>query len=867
MFLRVFTVSELDAATNGFAASRFIGAGGCGRVYRGVLASGENVAVKRWSGGTSQPADSLTELMNELHTLGQISHRNLLPVLGFVCQPPDLMLVTPHMARGSLHDALHGTDGAAARFDAACRVSFLLDMALGVQSLHAANIVHRDVKSANVLIGDDGRALLADAGVARRLRADADDVAAATGTRIMGTDGYLDPEYQHTSALSYKSDVFSVGVVILEMLTGKPARDPSAVPPLLWGRFRSVSRADDLDQRVRRLASEAAECWSGDAALAGVTIMLASLALQATAESSESRPSVVGMIASLEAMQREGGEVEDDEDVRMCMVCFAKPRSLRFDCGHMTTCEECVARWPHCLVCNHSTGVDLNLEANPRDPTYMVSPPLRNAPPGANDVQTPATEPDELSAYLVALRLGAQAVDLRAFGVVTPEDLADVEDAELLEMGIKPLKMRQLRRASCAMVGGGGEEALAPFLAELRLVDFEVNLRDLGVATPDDLADVEDAELFEMGVKPITIRHLRRVLCALVDGGDGGDEQGADELGPFLAELRMDDCAVKLREIGVATPDDLSEMEDAELVALGARPLKVRQLRKALASSDKGILRLWRDQCPALRNLTIYHAVEKIQAGTTGTVEVMAAAMRAYAGSAVVQDQACLALQSLTITDEENRTRAGAAGAVEAVVAAMRAHAGSVGVQEQACLALRNLTNDHAENSTQAGTAGAVEAVVAAMRAHAGSVGVQEQACLALRNLTGNHAENSTRAGAAGAIEAVVAAMRTHAGSVGVQEQACFALRNLTINKENMTRAGTAGAVEAVAATMHMHAGSAGVQEQACTALLSLTCNHAENKTRARDAGAKELAEAALKAHSGNEKVGEQARWILVFIT
>ena len=215
MLLRIFTVNELDVATDGFAASRFIGSGGCGRVYRGVLASGENVAVKRWSGGTSQSADSLTELMNELHTLGQISHRNLLPVLGFVCQPPDLMLVTPHMARGSLHDTLHGADGAAARFDAACRVSFLLDMAHGVQSLHAANIVHRDVKSANVLIADDGQAVLADAGVARRLRADAEAAAAVTGTRVIGTDGYMDPEYEDTMQLSYKSDVFSVGVVIL----------------------------------------------------------------------------------------------------------------------------------------------------------------------------------------------------------------------------------------------------------------------------------------------------------------------------------------------------------------------------------------------------------------------------------------------------------------------------------------------------------------------------------------------------------------------------------------------------------------------------------------------------------------------------
>jgi hypothetical protein len=603
MLLRIFTVNELDVATDGFAASRFIGSGGCGRVYRGVLASGETVAVKRWSGGTSQPGDSLMELMNELHTLGHIAHRNLLPVLGFVCQPPDIMLVTPHMARGSLHDALHGAGSAAAGLDAAWRVSFLLDMARGVQSLHAANIVHRDVRSANVLIGDDGRAVLADAGVARRLIADAAAAAAATGTRVIGTDGYLDPEYQHTSTLTYKSDVFSIGVVILEMLTGKPARDPSAVPPLLWRRFHSISRADDLDQRVRWLVTEAAQCWSSGAAGAGVTAtiaLLASLALQATAELSASRPSVDVVIASLEETQRKGGEGEDAEDVRICMVCFAKPRAVRFDCGHMTTCEDCIASWPGCLVCNHSTGVDRNLEANPRDLTYIASPPVGNDPPGPNDVPAPAAELDELSVLLAELRLGAFETKLRDFGVATPDDLPDVEDAELGEMGVKLVKVRQLRRAVCAMVGGGGEEALAPFLRELRLVDFAAKLRDLGVATPGDLADVEDAELAEMGVKPFKMRHLRRVLCAVAGGGG---EDSANELITFLAELRMAECAVTLIIFGIATLDDLAEVEDAELAEMGIRPLKLRQLRRALIHPDETILRLWRDQCPALQRL------------------------------------------------------------------------------------------------------------------------------------------------------------------------------------------------------------------------------------------------------------------------
>jgi Leucine-rich repeat (LRR) protein len=700
MPLSLFTVDELRAATDDFAASSFIGAGGCGRVFRGTLASGESVAVKRWTVGTDVQL-SLMELMTELYTLGRIAHRNLLPVLGFVCQSPELMLVTLHMPRGSLHDALHGGNTAGVGIDAAWRISFLLGLARGIQALHDANFVHRDVKSANVLIGDDGRAVLADAGVARRMRVDADATAEATGTRVIGTDGYLDPEYLDTMELTYKSDVFSVGVVILEMLTGRPARDPSLRPPLLWRCFRSI-RSDDWDERVGRVVTEAAACLGGASPRAGPVVALASLALRATAESSASRPSIDVVISTLEEIPVDGvggGDGVDESHVRMCMVCLCEPRVLRFACGHMTTCGGCVARWPDCLLCNDFTGSHLNLEANPRDQTYERPAPLRRSA-GANIVSEPATgpapgnggsgggggggepalrecvvclsavrsvrfdcghmvtcsactglllaesaprcpqcrapasvaaqltadpldptyhvappvtvqpggarrgEPDELSACLVELRLSAFETELRAFGVASPNDLADVEDAELGEMGVKPLKIRQLRRTSCAMVGGGCEEALAPFLAELRLVDVEVKLRDLGVATPDDLADVEDAELAEMGVKPFKMRHLRRALCAVAGGGDdGGGEQDADQLVTFLAKLLMDDYAVTLRDFGVATPEDLAEVEDAELAEMGIRPLKMRQLRKALMHPDEAILRLWRNQCPALQTL------------------------------------------------------------------------------------------------------------------------------------------------------------------------------------------------------------------------------------------------------------------------
>ena len=194
--ISIYDVDELAAATDGF--TRLIGQGGCGQVFRGNLPSGEAVAVKRWTGVAS--VQGYESMMNEITTLARVTHAHLLPVLGFAYQRPgDLMLVSPYLARGSLHDALHRGAGATTpppppppeELNAAWRISFLRQLASGISALHEARIVHRDVKSQNVLIGDDARAVLADAGIARRMQADADEAAAATGTRVIGGDALI----------------------------------------------------------------------------------------------------------------------------------------------------------------------------------------------------------------------------------------------------------------------------------------------------------------------------------------------------------------------------------------------------------------------------------------------------------------------------------------------------------------------------------------------------------------------------------------------------------------------------------------------------------------------------------------------------
>ena len=127
-----------------------------------------------------------------------------------------------------------------------------------------------------------------------------------------GTDGYLDPEYEDTLELTYKSDVFSFGVVMLEMLTGRKARDPSTRPPLLWRRFRSA-REGDLNDRVDAVVGDSAACWqtSSGGSVISSQVALAALALRATAERSEHRPSVDEISYALNEMLQQGGEHVD----------------------------------------------------------------------------------------------------------------------------------------------------------------------------------------------------------------------------------------------------------------------------------------------------------------------------------------------------------------------------------------------------------------------------------------------------------------------------------------------------------------------------------------------------------------------------
>eukprot|EP00253_Pinus_taeda_P020782 PITA_20782 len=217
---RAFTLDEMIAATQSF--TREIGRGGFGSVFFGELPQGKTIAVKVLSLSSHQ---GIQEFLNEVDLLSKINHRNLVSLLGYCNETDQVMLIYEHMSGGSLRDHLYGSSAENSDLNWKRRLKIALDAAQGLEYLHVGctpKIIHRDIKTANILLDSNFNGKLADFGLSRM----ATDVAAThVTTAVKGTFGYLDPEYYNTQMLTEKSDVYSFGVLLLEIITGRPPID------------------------------------------------------------------------------------------------------------------------------------------------------------------------------------------------------------------------------------------------------------------------------------------------------------------------------------------------------------------------------------------------------------------------------------------------------------------------------------------------------------------------------------------------------------------------------------------------------------------------------------------------------------------
>ncbi|KAG2560317.1 leucine-rich repeat receptor protein kinase MSL1-like [Panicum virgatum] len=217
--LEKLSLADLAAATGGFSPDNIIGDGSFGFVYRAVLPGGAAVAVKRLSGDGAAGAGN-REFRAELEVLGSLSHPNLARLLGYCAAGRDRILVYELLERGSLDAWLHGGAGdEALPWPARLRVA--RGAAAALAFLHHGRrppVLHRDVKSSNVLLGEGFEAKLADFGLARIVRGS--PAKSHVSTQAAGTAGYVAPEIWAGVGATAKADVYSFGVLVIEMVTG-----------------------------------------------------------------------------------------------------------------------------------------------------------------------------------------------------------------------------------------------------------------------------------------------------------------------------------------------------------------------------------------------------------------------------------------------------------------------------------------------------------------------------------------------------------------------------------------------------------------------------------------------------------------------
>ncbi|KAE9607896.1 hypothetical protein Lal_00040016 [Lupinus albus] len=251
-----FTYDMVMEMTNAFCSENVIGEGGFGCVYKGWLHDGRAVAVKQLKAGSGQGE---REFQAEVEIISRVHHKHLVSLVGYCIFEQQRMLIYEFLPNGTLHHHLHGSEMPV--LDWSKRLKIAIGAAKGLAYLHedcSQKIIHRDIKSANILLDDAFEAQVADFGLARLT----DTGNTHVSTRVMGTFGYMAPEYATSGKLTDRSDVFSFGVVLLELITGRkpvdqtqPLGDESLVEwarPLLIRAIETRDISELTDPRLEK---------------------------------------------------------------------------------------------------------------------------------------------------------------------------------------------------------------------------------------------------------------------------------------------------------------------------------------------------------------------------------------------------------------------------------------------------------------------------------------------------------------------------------------------------------------------------------------------------------------------------------------
>ncbi|KAH7669180.1 Non-specific serine/threonine protein kinase protein [Dioscorea alata] len=256
--IRFFTYNELSSATNDFHPSNRIGRGGFGIVYKGVLRNGLTIAAKVLSAESKQ---GVNEFLTEINTISNVKHPNLVELVGCCVQGSSRILVYEYVENSSLDRALLGPKGNRCKLSWSSRSAICLGAAKGLAFLHEEtrpHIVHRDIKASNILLDRNFVPKIGDFGLAKLFP----DNVTHLSTRIAGTMGYLAPEYAMLGQLTKKADVYSFGVLILEIISGRSTSKSThsdteqALLEWTWQLFEEEKLTDLVDPNLKEYPEE-----------------------------------------------------------------------------------------------------------------------------------------------------------------------------------------------------------------------------------------------------------------------------------------------------------------------------------------------------------------------------------------------------------------------------------------------------------------------------------------------------------------------------------------------------------------------------------------------------------------------------------
>ncbi|GMH01918.1 hypothetical protein Nepgr_003757 [Nepenthes gracilis] len=288
----VFSHSDLEEATNNFDPTRELGNGGSGTVYQGKLKDGREVAVKRLYQNNYKQVE---RFMNEVEILARLRHQNLVTLYGCTSRRShEQLLVYEYVPNGTVADHLHGDRAKSESLTWPIRMRIGIETAAALSYLHASDIIHRDVKTGNVLLDNNFHVKVGDFGLSRLFPTHITHIS----TVPQGTPGYLDPEYYRCYQLTTKSDVFSFGVVLIELISSLPAVD-------ICRNSHEINLSDYAMSRIQRCRfNELVDLRLGfesNYEVKRMTTSVAELAFQCLQQDKELRPS---MDEVLEALKR-----------------------------------------------------------------------------------------------------------------------------------------------------------------------------------------------------------------------------------------------------------------------------------------------------------------------------------------------------------------------------------------------------------------------------------------------------------------------------------------------------------------------------------------------------------------------------------